>query len=438
MNFNLALAGVLLASNASAFQISRPSYHVLSRVQPLSAFIDVDENAQRDTYSMEEWARGCGVQMADGVELTSQDGVDYSVVAQYDIPGGSPVCFVPAQMILSSSAAGQEFGNRLTASESILEQLNAANRTPLFRLMVKILAEYEQGDQSNYFPWLNSLPRRYFNGVAMTDACFECLPPYVAWLAKTERGNFSKFLNALRLGYAPLSEETLANDELVKWAYNSALTRHNVVIAGEEKKISPMADMFNHGTNPNVAITYDGEGNCMVNALDNIQAGSPLTVTLGDPTNPSPMFATYGFLDDDCPAIFCKAMEHQDEMEELGFGYKDLLIGTDNGDIAPQVWDLFLYKLLANNQDPNTPAFFEACSSGNEAAKQEYHSQYFQYTLQALQEHVNYILGTIDELTYKAQSYDLNRHPRVPVIVAHNNLVRRTFEKVQAQLNAMG
>jgi len=196
--------------------------------------------------------------------------------------------------------------------------------------------------------------------------------------------------------------------------------------------------MFNHGTNPNVVITYDNDGNCNVNAIDNIPAGSPLTVSLGDPTNPSPMFATYGFLDDDCPAIFCKAMEHIEQMEDLKFGFKDLLIGTENGDIAPQVWDLFLYKLLNDNQDPNTPNFFDACTSGNEQAKQEYHSQYFQYTLQALQEHVNFILGTIDELTYKAQSYDLRTHPRVPVIVAHNNLVRSTFEKVQNQLNAMG
>ena len=34
--------------------------------------------------------------------------------------------------------------------------------------MVKILAEYENGQQSPYYPWLNAMPRQFFNGVAMT------------------------------------------------------------------------------------------------------------------------------------------------------------------------------------------------------------------------------------------------------------------------------
>merc|ERR1712194_758987 len=125
-------------------------------------------------------------------------------------------------------------------------------------------------------------------------------------------------------------------------------------------------------------------------------------------------------------------------MEELGYGYKDLLIGTENGDVAPQVWDLFLYKLLMQNGDPNLPAFFEACNSGDENAKQQFHSQFFPYTLEALKNHVNFILGTVDELSNKARSYNPMTHPRVPVIVAHNDLVKTTFLKVQQQLNAMG
>lgn len=175
----------------------------------------------------------------------------------------------------------------------------------------------------------------------------------------------------------------------------------------------------------------------MVTAMDNIAAGSPLTISLGDPTNPSPLFATYGFLDDDCPAIFCKAMDLE-EMDELGLGFKDLLISTDAGEVSPQVWDLFLYKLLRNNGDENFPAFFEACRSGDEGTKQQIHGQYFPYTLEALKEHVNNILQTVDALTMKARSYDTNTHPRVPVIVAHNELVKRTFLKVQQQLAAMG
>jgi hypothetical protein len=48
------------------------------------------------------------------------------------------------------------------------------------------------------------------------------------------------------------------------------------------------------------------------------------------------------------------------------------------------------------------------------------------------------MLGEIDMLSGKASSYDLYTHPRVPMILAHNELVRTTFAKVQANLNAMG
>lgn len=312
MKLPTGMAGILLATMASGFQPT--SLPAASRVQPLSsmatATINIQENAQRDVFSMEEWARNCGVQTAEGFQLTSQDGVDYSVVANQNMPVGSPVLFAPAQMILSSSAIQDEMGGNLEASENALANLGETNRLPLFRLMVKILAEYENGDQSPYFPWLNALPRLFYNGVAMTDACFECLPPYVSWLSQKERNNYAKFLNALRKGYSTLSQQTLDNDNLIRWAYNVALTRHQVVVPAKEKKITPLADMLNHGTNPNCEITYDPQGNCMVTTTTDVAAGSPLTISLGDPSNPSPLFATYGFLDTDCPTVFCKACEY--------------------------------------------------------------------------------------------------------------------------------
>mmetsp|Transcript_51887 Transcript_51887/g.155716 ORF Transcript_51887/g.155716 Transcript_51887/m.155716 type:complete len:293 (-) Transcript_51887:54-932(-) len=272
-----------------------------------------------------------------------------------------------------------------------------------------------------------------------SDACFECLPPYVSWLSRKERDTFSEFLSALRAGYAPLTDQTINDNDLVRWAYNIALTRHNVVVVGKEKRIAPMADMFNHGTFPNVEITYDGDGNCIVTTTENVPAGSPLTVSLGDPTNPSPLFATYGFLSYDASSMFCKAIHLQDEMEELGYDFRDLLFSTETGEMTPKVWDLFLYNLLrVNNENDLAQKFLKACRSNDEETKESYHEQYFAYTLEALREHVNGILSEVDSLTIKANSYDLNTHPRVPFIVAHNNHVQSTFLKVKAQLDAFG
>ena len=62
--------------------------------------------------------------------------------------------------------------------------------------------------------------------------------------ASNERINYLHFANALRKGYVPLSEETLYDEEVVKWAYNVALTRfHEVWEPSRQKLIAPMADM---------------------------------------------------------------------------------------------------------------------------------------------------------------------------------------------------
>lgn len=138
-----------------------------------TAMIDVTENAPRDVYSMQSWAQGYGVQLAPGVEIGSNDGEDYSVMTTANIPAGSPVMFVPSQLVLSSGSVEQEFGGQLQAAEqTLVEYEGTAQRLPLFRLMIKVLVELEKGDQSPWYAYLNSLPRRFYNGAAMTGTFF--------------------------------------------------------------------------------------------------------------------------------------------------------------------------------------------------------------------------------------------------------------------------
>jgi hypothetical protein len=174
----------------------------------------------------------------------------------------------------------------------------------------------------------------------------------------------------------------------------------------------------------------------MVTAVQDIQPGSPLTISVGSPTNPTPIFAKYGFLPEDCTNIFCKAVHFLDEIEILGYDFNDLLFSATTGEVAPKVWDLFLYGMI--RYEDVGDQFLLACKTNDEATKQQFHGQYFQYTLQALKEHVASITDDVDYLTQKAYSYDIRTHPRVPVIVAHNDLVKRTFNNVKAQLDAMG
>jgi len=221
-------------SAASAFQLQSMSGTACSgrnvdtffpRLAPnLAAFVNTDENTPRDLATMEEWAIACGVQKADCFQLTSEDGLDVGVMTTQDIPVESPVLFVPRDMILSSSQALHEIG-RVDAAEELFGRLGAVDHLPHFYLFLKILTEYEMGDQSQYYPWLNSLPRYYSNGASMTHfCCSECLPPLVGKLAMNERVKFIQFFRALK--YANfLSDATKNNRSLAKWAFAVVYTR---------------------------------------------------------------------------------------------------------------------------------------------------------------------------------------------------------------------
>jgi len=103
---------------------------------------------------------------------------------------------------------------------------------------------------------------------------------------------------------------------VTKWAYNVAITRSREV--NGERYLAPMVDMFNHGADTEVEISYDGNGECYAMASYDIPAGSPLRVSYGDPTDSTPLFATYGFLDESATGTFCKLMHMLKEMEEMG------------------------------------------------------------------------------------------------------------------------
>lgn len=443
-----AFAGIETKPSVTPVHTRFPTHlHQFASTAQQQGLIDVtDIYSPRDVYSMEAWAAQYGMQKADGVELFSPDGGnDYTLVAQSGASAGQTVVYVPVDIVLNSMSAQAEFGAGLQQAEaSILQidqmaQMGSQYRLPLFRLMVKILSEWEKGQESLWYPWLNSLPRQFFNGVSMTKACFNCLPPYAGWLTSTEKVSYMHFFRALYQGYVPLSQETIANRDVVKWAYNVALTRFHEIWEPERAKIiGPVADMLNHAAEPNCEITVDYGGNVNVNALYDIPAGTPLTISLGDPTNPTPIFAKYGFLPQDCSTIFCKAMQLEPQIQDLGYDFQELLIQTETGEIAPKVWDIFLYNILQQNDAGAAQQFCTACQCNDEGTKEQFHDEYFAYTLGALKQHIYSIMSDCENLTMKAQSYDLQTHPRVPVIVAHNQLVTQTFGMTAALLEQMG
>lgn len=195
---------------------------------------------------------------------------------------------------------------------------------------------------------------------------------------------------------------------------------------------------FNHGTETEVDFYYDDQGNLYAYATKDIPAGSPLRMSYGCPTNPSQLFAQYGFLDETSPATFCKIMNIQpnEQLYDIGYGFDRMLFYHETGDVSEEVWDVLLYKVLENNRDVQQ-SFYQAHMQGDAATKASIHEQYFCETATALQRHVDTFLQQLEGLAAKKVGKDVNEHPRLPLIMRHNEFVKETFLKVKANVDPM-
>ena len=120
-------------------------------------------------------------------------------------------------------------------------------------------------------------------------------------LARKEKVKFDTYFDALqKVDF--LSPELQQNRDVAKWAFNVVTTRS--FGPENDKYIAPMADMFNHGTETEVDFQFDEQGNLYGLATRDVPAGSPLRMSYGCPTNPSQLFATYGFLDETSPGMY--------------------------------------------------------------------------------------------------------------------------------------
>ena len=75
--------------------------------------------------------------------------------------------------------------------------------------------------------------------------------------------------------------------------------------------------------------------------------------------------------------------------------------------------------------------------AGDEELKQSYHNQYFTSTLELLQKHVSYLYQELEEMSEFRWRKDISRHPRLPLLLKHNEHVRGIFEVVQEYLDTM-
>jgi len=427
-------AGILSMASSLTARAGQRS-HFKSQTE-LGYRIDISENAPRDVPAMEEWANACGVQRADSLHLASVDGdgVDVCAVTSQDLPASSPVLFVPQEMILSSNKAIAELrSEEMEQAEKLVCSVNADSELRHYYLMLKIIVEYEKGEASPWYPWLNSLPRYYSNAASMTPLCYQCLPSLMKKLAMEERAN----LNHLTVKKVPfLSVETKGNGNLWTWAYQVVYTRAFETEDGD-LRIVPMGDYFNHGSDyTEIVYGYDEEGNYLAQTSFDVPAGSPLRISYGDPTNPSFLFARYGFFDESSPATFCKLFPPHinKDMKDLGYAQNRMLFYKDTGEVSQEVWDILLYQFLSSTKVGDRRKLMKAHLEDDWETKRALHEEYYPKTSSLLLDHIDTFVEQLDRLSAKSEGKDFIEHPRLPLILRHNAFVRQTFLTVRNHL----
>ena len=208
--------------------------------------------------------------------------------------------------------------------------------------MLKILKEVQNGNESIWYPWLNSLPRYFTNAVSMTDYCLLCLPPLMQKLAKEERENQHRLsLDSIKMVPFISDEIKMHPRDLVKWAYQIVYTRAVETDDGD-LRIIPMGDYFNHGSDyTEIEPSYDEAGNYYGYTSYDVPAGSQLRIQYADPRNPSHLLARYGFLDETCPATYCKLLPPTVNQDMLDLGYShDRMLFYQSGEVADEVSEL--------------------------------------------------------------------------------------------------
>lgn len=405
-----------------------------SRLSALS----VDEDTPRSYENFAGWASHYGLAMGEAFQLTSDGENDWSVICgSLSAQKGDEMLHVPQMLILSSKRAQEEDFPEIEMTQ-FFEKKGAKDLVPQFFLFLKVLKEYELGDDSPYFPWLDALPRKFSTAVCFDDFEMQCLPPFVGSLARLDRINFGTFTEALqRVDPDYISQETKANSMVIKWAFNVVFTRC-WSSRSDEVQIVPYADMFNHKSKSNVEIKYDPDGNCKVFLTENVPQGESLNLSYGTPTNPSRFLATFGFLDQSPPATFCKIMTARPskELVNLGYDFSRMVFYVEDGAIAEEVWDVVLYSLLEDRLEERKK-FYHAHMTQDRQTKVMMQSQYLSETISALLLHVDKTLTELDELADKMQAEGPEGHTHLTMIWYHNEFVKETFGKVKTRLDRM-
>lgn len=406
-------------------------------------------SSTRQISGLETWASENGIIMENGFELTqtSKDGQDWNVQLSTSACEGSRILHIPSQLILSGARIMDELSESdgFQDAVSYVKQRNFDDELPQFFLWIKLLQEFEKGEASMWYHWIQSLPRRFDMALYYDHVEMECLPPYAWSLAKLQQLHLEVFSIALGRMSSVVHERTRNDSKLLCWALAVVFTRcwgHENRATGETCHIAPVGDMLNHANLATTVLLYDNEDNCNIIVKGDIEEGHPLSLSYGRTTNPSRFLVLYGFVDTSQTEIFSQILVTNPSQKHIDLGYDvaKMVFSTQDGSIAESIYDVTLFSILEQVADLQT-IFHEAHVRGDKETVSVLRSQYLLEISIVLKKHVDGKLAEIANLLQKMDEMYTEticqEHPRLPMIYEHNKFLYFTFAKVKSRLDSL-
>ena len=422
---------------------------------PCSKLGKTCSNNDRNIDSLIDWASEGNVQFSPAVSLsTTNDQDDIGLVLKKSLKASESALSVPRSIIFDSQDILLEWQVQLEQSIHYISSTGFDDSKLNFVLLVKVLHEYSLGEKSQWYPWLQSLPKTFHTGINMDAIELSCLPNFGIALAEYERKKleiFSEALERISVGSSFFSGLSL-KDETIAWAFNVVQTRswtYEGDSLNERPIIVPLGDLLNHREPANVFVedklTSDSIHFKLTQDMDLSSSSSMSELYLSyGLENPYRFLVIFGFFDPTMPEIFCEILFSNPSKEMIFLGCDDrskMVYGTKDGSISDTVWDVVLYSLL--DQLPEVQkAFYSSHMEGDYHMKNMIHDKYVMETSLALRKHVMKTLSELKNALYESDtiieaiSDKINEeHPRLAMIHDHNMFLFKTFDKVRQRID---
>jgi hypothetical protein len=409
-----------------------------------------------------QWAVDSGIEFAPGTEIVADSEGDWGIELVQSQQQGTAILTIPSDLILSTRSFE---GSQLY---SWMKQIMSSETKflPECLLAVGLLGELSKGESSPWQPWFESLPTDFSTGIFLDS--FE--RPHVQRMAPTLLKEHEKQWETCNSLITKLVTDTSTDNLLprilrtwltsqpnlsltVQWVFSIVLTRSWRTPDGKHAQLVPLGDFLNHhGQDANVRPCIRKGDNalqlCLIEDV-NCSCDQPACIhlTYGNSHQPARFLVNFGFCDTSAALIDAQVDQYlarkglppiSDEKIWPPLDPSQLVVSSENGAVAEDVWVVFLLKVLRERDPGQIQRVQNAYDTDDDGSLDALLDDLFEdwelSVALALKGHFEYLLDNIyPELSFSKEDYTI--HPHLSNIVRYNFFMRKVFQQAVNYLN---